>query len=115
MTGKLIDDAAKRLSDAVNLHVQVLPRDQIIRGAWIGARLADGRHNGTVYDTRREAIAYHEKEMMPYAYVRLRPLGMTYAEAEAFMRFARFCHDNGIPLADPEANPATHPALRRFT
>ena len=77
-------DAAKRLSDTVNLHVCA----GIIRGV-IAVALADGRSDGTVYPDRASAVAHQHHNEAWYAFIRLNPSTMSVCAAESVMRFQR--------------------------
>lgn len=90
-------DAARRLSDAVNLHVAVGGNT----GRWLAARLSDGGTDGTLYDTRRDAIEHQLHESL-CCYVKIPVDGMPPRAAEAFLRIHRQAYDAGLRFTDPD-------------
>lgn len=70
---------------------------------WAAFALADGRPIGHVaYDTRVEAVKACKWDRDNYLYLRVTPDGMQPKEAEAVLKYARFLHDQGWRLPDPE-------------
>lgn len=89
-------DAARRASEAVNLHViggNV--------GRWVAIRLADGTSDGIPYDTRSDAIA-HQLHEQQCAYLVVTPDGITPENAARFLLLNRALYDAGYRLADPD-------------
>jgi hypothetical protein len=102
VTGALgFSDAAKRCSDWVNLHIAALDKDSLMRGRYIGVRLADGYSNGETYATWAEASRYHEREMMPYYFIKIPLTGMTVMDAEELLKGVRALYDAGMRFTDP--------------
>jgi len=99
-------DAAKRLSDTVNMHAIAGSW-----GKWIAVRLSDGGTDGVLYDSRADAIRHQLHEKL-CAYVLVPIDGMTLRAAESYMRFVRQAYDAGFRLADP-GGPDHIPALTR--
>lgn len=99
----VISDAARRMRDIVNSYVTFMDRDELIR-KWIAIRLADGGHDGTLYDSKRDAVRHQSDEFL-CAYVSFRNLqsGISLSEAEIFLRFNRQAYDSGFRLPDPDA------------
>lgn len=94
-------DAARRVSDAINLHVAALPVETLISpGRWVAVRLADGHHNGQAYDSRYGAVLDHHNLAMPYAFPRVPIDGCTPRMAESLLKMWRLAYDNGLRL-DP--------------
>jgi hypothetical protein len=91
--------AAQRASDAVNLHVSALGFDACRK--WVAVRLADGRSDGTLYDTKRDAVRHQSDEQL-CAYVCVPPGGMTVCQAESVLAFHRRAYDAGFRLIDPD-------------
>lgn len=94
-------DAAKRVSDEVNLHLAAAGR--MAYGQWIAVALADGSSDHVLYASRRAAVIHQHHNEQYFAYVRLIPHRMTVCEAEAFLRLHRLAYDNGFRLTDPDA------------
>lgn len=92
-------DAAKRMADQVSLHIAALGNDAFFR--WVAIRLADGGSDGTLYDTRADAVRHQSDERL-CTYVMVPPTGMTPREADAVLRFTRFAYDNGYRITSPE-------------
>lgn len=89
-------DAARRMSDQVNLH---LAAGQVMR--WAAIRLADGTSDGVAYDTKQDAIRHQLHEEL-CTYVLIQPGGMQPREADAVLRFTRWAYDNGYRIRDPD-------------
>lgn len=93
-------DAAKRVSDAVNLHFAALGFDSARK--WIAVRLHDGSGGEQLYDSKRDAIRHQLDEFL-CAYICLTGTPMSVCEAEIFMMTNRKAYDAGFRLADPDA------------
>lgn len=95
-------DAAKRASDTVNGLLMWMPWDEL-RRKYIAIRLADGSYDGTLYDSKRDAVRRQSDEKL-CAYVAFRNLGngATPREMEVFLRFNRDAYDRGFRLTDPD-------------
>jgi len=78
-------DAAKRLSDTYNLHIVAGAR----RGSVIAYSLADATTDGTVYDSREDAVAHQRHNEGRRGYVRIGAGRMTVCEAAAVIRWDR--------------------------
>ncbi len=92
-------DAAKRISDTVNLH-WAAGWDACI-GKWIAFRLADGTGGHQLYDRKRDAVRDQSDEML-CLYLKIVPGGMDICEAEILLRTHRQLYDNGFRLHDPD-------------
>lgn len=97
--GMAHSDAAQACADAVNLHRTAIGADAI--GRVVAVRLADGTSDGTLYDSRSDAIRHQLHEQM-CAYVHVAPGGMTVCQAESYMAFVRSSYDAGMRLVDPD-------------
>lgn len=86
-------DAARRLSDTYNLH-----RAAGTTRGWIAVRLADGRSDRTVYETRAAAIVHQHHDENWRAYISLAAPVMTICEAASVLRWHR--QQAGLRLAD---------------
>lgn len=98
-------DAAKRISDTLNLHWAAALAggfDSVIR-KWVAFRLQDGTGGMQLYDSKREAVLHHKaKGENLFMYLCLAPGGMGVCEAELQLRIHRQLYDNGARLADPD-------------
>lgn len=95
-------NAAKRLSGIINSLVIIHPIDTLIH-SWIAVRLADGSTDGTLYDTRQDAVR-HQPHEQQCAYLNLAPImgGMEVSAAYAILKFHRDAYDAGMTFIDPE-------------
>ncbi|MFG2848499.1 hypothetical protein ACGF12_35870 [Kitasatospora sp. NPDC048296] len=87
-------DTARRVSDAVNLHIAATPD---ARG-FVACRMDDGRSNGDLYDTRRDAVRHHMKagQESNYLYIKVVPGGITPRSAWVMVVAFRKLRDAGI-------------------
>lgn len=97
-------DAAKRLSDAINLHIHAQGTDAFFK--IVAFRLEDGSSDGALYDDRDDAIRHTRSKPGTWGYAQVHPTGSTPREAEAALRWARFTfYQLGVRIesaADPE-------------
>jgi hypothetical protein len=84
------DDASRRCADAVNLAAIAG-----CTGMWVAIRLADGRSDGQVYDTREAAIS-HQPRPEFCTFVQVPPDGMPDHEAQALLAYWRELHDANV-------------------
>ena len=94
-------DAARHASDAVQLQLAVNGHHAI--GKWVAIRLADGKSDGTLYDTKADAVRHQLHEFI-CAYVCIPPGGMPVPEAEVYLRAMRQLYDAGYRMADPDVH-----------
>jgi hypothetical protein len=95
----MYSDAARHASDAVQLQLAVHKHHAI--GKWVAIRLADGKSDGVLYDSKGDAVHHQLHEMM-CAYVCIPPGGMPIEDAEIYLREMRKMYDAGVRLADPD-------------
>ena len=91
-------DYARRVSDAVNLHVFLGNY-----GKWCAFRLSDGTSDGQLYDKRADAIR-HQLHESQCAYIKIPRDLMSPRAAQSFMDMCRKIYDGGFRLQDPEDN-----------
>lgn len=99
----IISDAAHRANDAVNEKLAHNGWD--IRNCWMAFRLADGTGDGTLYDTKRDAIRHcgnNEKYYFFYCF-RNAPGGSNPRDMQIWINMHRHAYDNGGHLTDPDA------------
>lgn len=92
-------DAAKRVSDAVNLHFSVMGFD--CKRYWIACRLENGKGGETLYDTKHDAIRHQLDEYL-CMYICLTGAPMSVCEAEVLLRTHRKAYDAGFRMVDPD-------------
>jgi hypothetical protein len=98
-------DAAKRVSDAVNLHMLASDAGWAwdnVKGRFMAFRLENGASDGTLYDTKQDAVRHQGDEFL-CMYLKLHAGGMSACEAEIMLKIHRQAYDNGFRLADPDS------------
>jgi|SRR5579871_2114284 len=93
-------DAAKRVSDTINLHWAVNHWDCV--GKWVAFALQDGTGGMDLFPSKRDAVRLQSDELR-CMYLRIVPGGMGICEAEILLRVHRQLHTNGYRLADPDS------------
>lgn len=99
-------DAAKRCADIVSLAAVAG-----CAGRFVAIRLADGGYDGTLYDSREDAIR-HQPSPDRCTYVLVPPGGMAAHEAEALLDYWRKLADSGVHDDDPAVPMPLMPLLR---
>lgn len=91
-------DAAKRMADAYNLHKAAGQ----VRG-WVAIRYADGSSDGTVYDSRADAV----RDCFPWEdnffYATLSQPPMSVCRAESLLRYKRIMSEMDRAHTDRDA------------
>lgn len=96
-------DAANRMRDAVNLHVvagALGVRERHLQ--WLAIRLEDGRSDGTVYESRRDAVRHTQNKTRGWFYVKVGVDSMSEKQAIIVLQMARQAYKNGIVFAEEE-------------
>ena len=103
MAAPTYSDAAKRASDNINAFRTFVPWDEL-KHKWMAVRLSDGGYDGTLYDSKVEAVKHQSNEFL-CAYVAFKNLvgGATPKDMELFLKFNRDAYDAGFRLPDPSA------------
>ena len=97
-----ITDEAKRISDIVNAYLVFTPHDELMT-KWIAIKLADGSTDGTLYDSRRDAIRHQlSPEYCAYLSFRNIPNGITPSESGRYLAWARGVAKAGGIMPDPD-------------
>jgi hypothetical protein len=97
----VVTDAAKRISDAINL-ARVFHTWEELKTGWMAFALADGATDNVVYPSKAVAINHMSNEFL-YAYVHLGGclMGMSAKDAQIWLDLHRHMYDSGFRLADP--------------
>lgn len=103
-------DAARRCAEAYNF--QLTAHGMNAAGRWIAVRLSDGRGDGTLYDSKADAVRHQLHENM-CAYICILPTGMPEQDALSVLRTHRKLYDGGMRLSDPDQH-VQMPARREF-
>ena len=74
-------DAAKRISDAINLHIAAIGWQAA--GKVMAFGLADGGSDGVLYDTYEAAVRHQHGNEQRFFYLRVAAAGMPVCHAEA--------------------------------
>ena len=103
VVSKELLDSANRASDFINNIIAHSEWDDIKNG-FVAIRLSDGHCNGTVYESKRDAVR-HCKDERRYAFVCFRnlgPNGSNPRELVHFLMWNRDAYKNGWRLSDPD-------------
>lgn len=110
-------DAAKRLSDTYNMHLTAgVFYGASNLGKVIAVALSDGRSDGTVYDSKSDAVWHQNHNEQYYAFIRINPSSMSVCAAEATLKSYRQIYDAQVRLNDRYAKgggPDVIPRLNR--
>jgi hypothetical protein len=100
----IVDDAAKRMSEVINALVTFSSDLYELGHKWIAIRLADGGYDGTLYDTRDDAIR-HQLDERFCAYVCMANMitGSKPLDCAIFLEYHRQAYDAGMRLHEPGA------------
>lgn len=98
-----IEDAGKRMADVMNLHI-TFGKPHEIRDKYVAISLADGRSDGHLYDTKREAVRHQAFEQQYYyaAFRGINPGGVNWYECAVALQFQRDAYNAGLRLTDPD-------------
>ena len=89
-----ITDAAKRMSGIVNVRILCTPFDQLSR-SWMAFKLEDGSSDGTLYDTKEDAIRFQLHETMcAYLCMRQAMGGINPRDCQIFLNMHRYIYEN---------------------
>jgi hypothetical protein len=94
---KANQDAAKRISDTVALHLTAANDLVDCVGCWCAFKLEDGTSDGAIYDTKNDAIYHQLGNSKDYCYLKIPPDGITVKDAWHFLKINRH------PLIDTTA------------
>ena len=107
-------DAAKRISDTVNLHLVAAQDLQHVYGKWCAFKLEDGRSDGVIYPTKEIAIEHQKSDPKQYCYLKITPDGISVKDAWHFLKANRH---PAIDTTAPEhvVNPTIFPKFSNLT
>lgn len=99
----VVTDAARRAYDIIRAYVHFVPFEERVR-SWVALRLADGGSDGTLYESRREAVRHQSDEKLcAYFSYRNAPNGFaSQKDAQLYMDYHRMTYDQGHRLPDPD-------------
>ena len=101
----VVTDAARRAFDIVNSYVHFTEFEHRVK-CWVVLRLADGGSDGTLYESRREAVRHQSDEKLcAYFSYRNSPNGFaSRKDAQLYLDYHRMAYDQGFRLPDPDAS-----------
>lgn len=105
-------DAAKRASEAYNLHRVADPHGSVNK--WIVIKLQDGSSDNVLYDTKRDAVRHVSDERF-YMFVKVGPWPFTEQEAAVWLTTNRKLYEKGVRMADPDHEKGGLDFIRRST
>jgi hypothetical protein len=105
-----VSDAAKRFSGNINGLITFSDPWEI-RKSWIAVKLADGSYDGTIYDTRADAIRHQSDERLCcYFPIGNFMNGLSPVEAQLVLDIQRHAYDQGFRIQD-EKTPDIFPTI----
>jgi len=91
------------MSDNINARLAFTPHWEI-KDCWLAFRLEDGSSDGTLYDTRADALRFQlHPELCAYFCFRNALGGVNPHDCQLFMDMHREAYDHGMGLHDPDA------------
>ncbi|SRR5260221_2489235 len=98
-----VGDSAKRSYDIVRSYATFVDKDEL-RGKWVALRLADGSSDGTLYDSKRDAVRHQlDEQICAYFSYRNSINGFqNVKDAAVWLEFHRMAYDSGFRLIDPD-------------
>jgi hypothetical protein len=108
-------DAAKRIADQYGLHKVADPLGLYTIGKFFAVAIADGTSDGTLYDTRGEAIRHQKHNETYYAYIQIVPSQMSVCDAEMYLSGVRKTYDARKNLMDRESPNGGKEIIPRLT
>jgi hypothetical protein len=101
----VVTDAAKRMCYAINNAIAHNGWDTLNNG-YMAFRLDDGTTNGTVYDSKRDAIRFTDEQYHAYFCFRQAMGGANPRDCQLFLDVNRHAQEHGGHLRDPDAERA---------
>lgn len=96
-------DAAARMREAVNLHVVAGAlgiRERHL--AWVAIRLADGRSDGNLYESRPDAVRHTQNKERGWAYLKVGADSMSERQSIIVLQMFRQAFSRGVIFAEEE-------------
>ena len=105
-------DAAKRIHDFYQLHRTADLYGTL--GKWFAAALADGTNDGTLYDSKRDAVIHQHHNEQFDTYIQIVRADRTICSAEFTGNVARRLYDRGARWADPDDKHGGKDVIKRL-
>jgi hypothetical protein len=94
-------DAAKRMSDTINLKVISHTWEELVNG-YMAFRLSDGTSDNVLYDSHAVAARHTDSKQHGYFCFRSGMAGVNAKDCEILLNVWRAAADAGIPMAEPD-------------
>lgn len=98
----VVTDAARRMSDLVNLMITCKSWDELQNG-YMAFRLDNGSSDGVLYDSKQTAAKFTDDKRHAYFCFRQAMGGANARDCQIFLDLNRYAADNGVPMAEPYA------------
>lgn len=99
---KELEDAAKRMADAVNIHVSVARWTDRTQPGFVAIRLDSGSSpDGVLYDSRAEATR-HNQHVQGLAFIQVKRDTMSLREAIIVLQMHRKAYKMGVQFTEEE-------------
>lgn len=96
-------DAGKRAADGINKAIYDAGGWWVVHERWMAIRLRDGHTDGTIYDSRYDAMMAKQNASDPYFLMSLRKaVNVTGQEMAVVIKFNRVAHAAGFRNPDPQ-------------
>jgi hypothetical protein len=100
LCGPRVTDAGKRMSDIINAKVAFTPWDQLVH-SWMAFKLENGDSDGTLYDTRTDAVNHQlDEKLCAYFFMRQAQGGVNPTDCQLFLNVHRQIYDSGGRMAE---------------
>lgn len=113
------NDAAKRISDTVSLHLVATTDLMENVGKWCAFKLEDGTSNNDIYDTKDDAIRFQKSDPRLFCYLQITPDGISPKDAWHFLKASRWVSkvQGYMDTTAPEeiVNPVLYPRYSNMT
>ena len=97
----IVTDAAKRMSDLINLKVVCHTWEELVNG-YMAFRLDDGGSDNVLYESKEQAVRHTDETRHAYFCFRQGMGGANPKDCQIFLDVNRAAHEAGVPLSNPE-------------
>src|SRR5215472_11281756 len=97
-----VEDAGRRMAETINLKVISHTWEELVNG-YMAFKLEDGTTNGTLYDSKPDAVKWTDETQHFYFCFRQAMGGVSALDCQLLLNFCRYAREAGIPMAEPGA------------